>query len=147
MCNKNIFSENKEQSSSIKDNMNQIKQGLQDISQYVKSVLSSLKRRISFDEYLEITSEYLDDRIIKMEDDENLTFIAGKCKFSISMDKKELNIITDLYFKDIQNEWIQRTIKGKTLVSNFKEETQKNTLTNIYREGLELKVEPPIKGD
>lgn len=147
MNNKNIFNDNTEQSTNVSsDNISLIRQGLQDISQYIKDVLHSLKRRISFDEYLEITSNYLDKKIIELEKCDNITFIAGKCNFSVSKDKKELYVLSDLFFKDNNGEWIQKTVKGKTPTSNFKEETQKGTLTHIYFDGLSMDVDPPVKG-
>ena len=94
--NNSIFS----QDPTTEESVEAIKKGIEDIGAHIMEFLKSLRRKISYDEYLDETSKYIDEFIIQTAKSENLKCAGGYTNLSISKDKKNLDIVVDLYFKD-----------------------------------------------
>lgn len=140
--NNNIFDTDNEaeQNSKIAD----IKNSVKEIGNSLEQIFETLRPKTNFDDFLCVTSEYIDKIIIQTCQKENLLFVAGTCEFSISKEKKHLEIKADLYYKNASEQWVQKMIKGKTAISRFDENTQRITLKKIYQEGMKIDIESPI---
>lgn len=137
--NDSIFS----QDPTTEESVEAIKKGIEDIGAHIMEFLKSLRRKISYDEYLDETSKYIDEFIIQTAKSENLKCAGGYTNLSISKDKKNLDIVVDLYFKDQSDKWIQRTMRGATPISLFIPESQKNELMRIYRHPEKIEIASP----
>ena len=140
--NDNIFDNSNiaEQNSKISD----IKKSIKEIGNSLEQVFECLRPKTNFNDFLCVTGEYIDKIIIETCQTENLSFVAGTCEFSISQEKKHLEIKAALYYKDTVEQWVQKTIKGRTTISRFDEETQRTILKKIYKEGMRIDIESPM---
>lgn len=140
--NDNIFNTNSnaEQDDKIVD----IKRNLIEIRDSLEQVFECLQPKIKFDDFLNVTGEYIDEIIIETCHNENLSFVAGTCELSISDEKKYVEIKASLYYKNTSEQWVQKIVKGKIAISRFDEETQHTTLKKIYKEGMKIDIESPM---
>lgn len=125
------------------DTLKNIKKSVSDIAQYIKDTIYELERSISFDEYLEIIGNYTDAKIIEIEKNENLSYVSGICTIHQQNDNSFLDISIDLYFKNSSEQWIKKTIQGKTPTSDFNTETCNTILPSIINEGVKFEVSHP----
>ena len=140
--NENIFnvSSNAEKDDKISD----IRRNINEIGRSLEQVFECLQPKIKFDDFLNITGEYIDEIIIETCKNAPLSFVAGTCELSISDEKKHLEIKASLYYKNTSDQWVQKIVNGKISISRFDEETQRTTLRKIYKEGMKIDIESPM---
>ena len=120
-----------------------VKRDIDDIGAHIIEFIKSLICKMTFDEYLQETSNYIDELIIKTVQSELLTCAGGYTTLSISKDRKQLDILVELYYKDPADKWVQRTLRGETPISLFTPETLHNELTQIAKNGMKTEVAAP----
>lgn len=120
-----------------------LKKSIDSIGTHILEFIKSLRRKMTFDEYLKETSDYIDELIINTVKSELLTCVGGYTNLSISKDRKNLNIVVDLYYKDPTDKWIQRTIRGETPVSLFTPESLQNELKQVAKNGMKIEIAAP----
>lgn len=124
---------------------------LDDFLDNLDDFLDNLGKPIKFDQYLELTEKYIDNKIIKECKEKKLICIGGKCRISASkvIDDKENPIIlcnVDLFFQNIQKQWVKSSISGKTPFSKFDLEdpqTAQNLKKLVDGAIKENEIEPP----
>lgn len=120
-----------------------LKRSVDSIGAYILEFIKSLRRKMTFEEYLKETSDYIDELIIKTVQSELLTCVGGYSTLSISKDRKNLDIVVDLYFKDPSDKWLQRTIRGETPISLFSPEALHNEMMQIAKNGMKIEITAP----
>ena len=125
------------------ENYKEIKTGLESIGKSLSNIFDALKKKITFQEYLEGTSDYIDDRIAEISKNENLKFVSGNCFFSCPVPYDHLTIKAELYFKDIYDKWIKKVLNGTCKTSVFHPETIKKEIEYIKRQEMKITINPP----
>ncbi|MCR5123272.1 MAG: hypothetical protein K6B74_12740 [Ruminococcus sp.] len=104
--------------------------GLKKIANIIDNTLDylidKLGHKMTYAEYLDVTGECIDERIIKECKEKNLVCYGGKAKIALATlyNKKGepsdfIMIIVELFYKDIQGSWVRSEFKGKTPLSKF----------------------------
>ena len=116
-------------------------------------LIDKLGHKMTYAEYLDVTSECIDERIIKECKEKNLVCFGGKAKIALAtlFNKKgepcEFIVITvELYYKDIQGSWVRSEFNGKTPVSKFNLEdfeTMNKINTFKMNQVEEITINPP----
>lgn len=120
-----------------------LKKSIDSFGKHILEFIKSLRRKMTFDEYLKETSDYIDELIINTVQSELLTCVGGYTNLSISKDRKNLIIVVDLYYKDPTDKWIQRTIRGETPISLFTPESLQNELKQVAKNGMKIEIAAP----
>ena len=131
---------NKPLNSSIERENEQLKSIEEDVDSIFRTLgelIDSIGHKMTFEEFLDITGEYVDNKIISCARAERLAFAGGTCVFTVDNRKHVLNTAVDLYFKDEHDKWAKKTLSGSTRLSKFTDDAIKGKLTEIYRAGGE----------
>jgi len=123
------------------------------IDNALEALFKKLGHKMTYAEYLDITSEYIDERILEECRGKSVTCYGGKAKFNIktlynkSRESAEFVIIqVELYYKDLTEKWIKTEFSGKTPISrfDFEDEDTVAKFNEITNNGFEeINIEPP----
>ena len=93
------------------------------------------KDPLPYEHYLMAISQYLDVKIQQFSKEENLRFVGGEC--TITVEKKEKKVVSNaqMYFKNSNNKWVVKEMKGNTGFHCFTAETLDNEITEIMLDG------------
>lgn len=120
---------------------------LSDLDDIFDNVLCSIEkkinRKLNFEEYIELISSMIDERIIKTQTDQGIRFISGKMHIRVNNERKQLEFKVESYYQNAMKQWIKQESKGHTILSRF-DESAYSQLREIYKNGeLVLDIEPP----
>ena len=120
---------------------------LSDLNDIFDNVLCSIEkkinRKLNFEEYIELISSMIDERIIKTQTDQEIRFISGKMHIKINNERKQLEFKVESYYQNAMKQWIKQESKGHTILSRF-DESAYPQLREIYKNGeLVLDIDPP----
>ena len=123
------------------------------IDNALEILIKKLGHKMTYSEYLDITSEYIDERIIDECRGKSVRCYGGKAKFSVktlynkNREPAEFVIIqVELYYKDLTEKWIKSEFSGKTPFSrfDFEDEETVEKLNEIKNNSFEeINIEPP----
>lgn len=125
------------------EDIKSIKSDLKSIGKSLSSIFESLKKKITFQEYLEGTGEYIDERIIEISRNENLLFVSGNCFFSSRAPYSYIDVKAELYFKDRYDKWIKKVLNGTCKTSVFKPETMQKEIEYLKKQEMKITINPP----
>ena len=90
---------------------------------------------LSYSEFLSVISQYVDAKIIHIEQEENLCFVGGECRFEVDEGLQVVHTNIQLYFKNQNKAWIKKELNGKTGFDVFCDEALTGDIYQILREG------------
>ncbi len=73
----------------------------------------------SFEDYINKRAPELDSYIKHQESKESLKYVAGEVQISIDGKEDCFFMLAEFYFKDKNEQWIKKTIKGESLRINW----------------------------
>ena len=73
----------------------------------------------SFEDYINKRALELDSYIKLQESEESLTYVAGEVQISIDDKEDCFFLLAEFYFKNINEQWVKKTIKGESLKINW----------------------------
>ena len=128
---------------SSSSSFSEIRNGIKDIFKSLSDITDSLRKKITFKEYLDATSEYIDEQVIRISDKEELSFVAGNCIIACPSPCTHLSIHVELFFKNVNDQWIKKELDGQVKVVVFKPEALKNEIEMLKRQSLKIALNPP----
>lgn len=103
------------------------------ILKYFESMMNHVKEPQTLDQIIAVYSPLTSQVILKAKQEENLIYIGGTFKISIS-DAEHALLKMEAYFKNNQDEWIKKEATASPLLTKFTQEAieeikQKGTIT------------------
>ena len=99
-------------------------------------VIDRLGHKMTYSEYLDITGEYIDEKIVKECREKKLYCYGGKAKigsfstYDNGKEKSFVSIAVELYYKNQMGQWVKTAFRGKTPIQKF-DLKDSNTLEQI----------------
>ena len=121
----------------------EIKSGLKSIGKSLSNIFDALKKKITFQEYLDGTSDYIDERISEICQKEKLIFISGNCFFACPSPHEYVIVKAELYFKDAYDKWIKKVLNGTCKISVFQPVTIQKEIEYLKKQEMKITINPP----
>lgn len=93
------------------------------------------KEPLSFENYLDAISQYLDVKIMQFSEEENLRFVGGECSLTVARQEKTILTKAQMYFKNENGKWVLKEMNGNTSFNCFTAETLDGEITEIMLSG------------
>lgn len=107
------------------DSLKAIGKAVDDFFDMVDDFIDKHGHKMTYSEYLEITSEYIDNKILNESKAKGLICFGGKCKIgavsSVIKESEELCVLAnvELFFQNPQGKWVKSRFSGKTPYRKF----------------------------
>lgn len=105
-------------------------------------------KSITFDDFLDNTSDFLDKYIEDVIKNESLVCIGGKMTLKVGNRSDAsvvpIDMLSEIYFQNVDKEWIVKEKKGKINSKIFSDWKDNATVNKLLHDGkMELLIEPP----
>lgn len=109
---------------------------------FLRNIFSLFSASSRFEDFIEETGKYFDERILLTEKQKNLEYIAGTITFTLS--KNQVNMNVKLYFQNNNKKWIVQEASNSVEKSRFNDWDKNEDLLKLSRgETVELYIVHP----
>lgn len=104
-----------------------------------------LRKSVTFQTFLEYTSEYFDQYILDTSSQEHIKYVGGKLFLKLCH-AQTVQFIAEFYFQDKDRKWIRKVKEERINGKRFTDWETNPDLTRLRKEGnVEFQIEPPEK--
>lgn len=87
--------------------------------EYIERIIDTLSPKVSLDTFFETISDGIDDIIRETIAEKSYRFLGGKTYFSLSSDKRQIDIYTEIYYMKLNKEALKQEFSGSFLYSRI----------------------------
>lgn len=127
------------------ETVGKIKRDLHEIADSFNDFIESIEPKLTYNKYLEMLSDTIDEKILNMQAKENMIFYGGTLLLSVDKPGKFVDFGIEYYFKKTDGQWIRKREQGKTRISKFNVKDN-DTIKFLQSDNvIKISIDPPEK--
>lgn len=138
----------------LRDSLKDLGKVVDDFFDSVDDFIDKHGHKLTYSEYMDITSEYVDKKILTESNNKGLVCFGGKCKIStvsaVVKNVEEICLLAsvELFFQNSEGKWVKSGFSGKTPYRKFNlDDNATVEQLEKFKGGYveEINVEPPTE--